>query len=315
MFYDLNTCLSSESVYSFGGWINLQQFNMQVSKTHYTFLNQRKGFNAVIKQNTAFFCKINCVSVFIIKCCSSVVVFWLAEFLVPYQKWICVIWHLNFIYSSVLLLLESSAVWLIWKPLPVHPFTSVGKQKWQKNINIKSYDSISTSWTFMFYLSWLDLGLSSGSTYVSRSVSSAFHLLRNHQRSGVWKLHQGTFTVVFVSSQILIIVNMEVTKNKPLMGNTDISSRYIIIFIWGYFIPEGCMSLQWYSISCGFFVSLKKQLSPQLQQGTIVNGQVLESQRTTFVKQLKLGKVTLCCSCRYQLSTISLICYSPVKDQ
>jgi len=33
-------------------------------------------------------------------------------------------------------------------------------------------------------------------------------------------------------------------------------------------------------------------LSVQFQQSTIINGQVLESQRTTFVKQLKLGKVT-----------------------
>lgn len=31
----------------------------------------------------------------------------------------------------------------------------------------------------------------------------------------------------------------------------------------------------------------------QLQQVTTVNGPVLESQRTTFVKQLKLGKVTV----------------------
>lgn len=32
-------------------------------------------------------------------------------------------------------------------------------------------------------------------------------------------------------------------------------------------------------------------ISPQLHQVTTVNGQGLESQRTTFVKQLKLGKV------------------------
>lgn len=38
-----------------------------------------------------------------------------------------------------------------------------------------------------------------------------------------------------------------------------------------------------------------------MHQVTTVNGKVLETQKTTFVKQLKLGKVTLLC--HYQLST------------
>ncbi|XP_031164618.1 ubiquitin carboxyl-terminal hydrolase 30 isoform X2 [Sander lucioperca] len=43
----------------------------------------------------------------------------------------------------------------------------------------------------------------------------------------------------------------------------------------------------------------------KLQQGTTVNGQVLESQRTTFVKQLKLGKLPQCLCIHLQRLTWS----------
>ncbi len=54
----------------------------------------------------------------------------------------------------------------------------------------------------------------SGSTHVFRSVSPAFHLLRNHQRSGVWKLHQGSFTTASVSRLIWVICNSLKTNKR-----------------------------------------------------------------------------------------------------
>lgn len=49
---------------------------------------------------------------------------------------------------------------------------------------------------------------------------------------------------------------------------------------------------------------------PQLQQATTINGPVVESQRTTFVKQLKLGKV----SSLFWLSINNPIIYFPFRN-
>lgn len=61
-----------------------------------------------------------------------------------------------------------------------------------------------------------------------------------------------------------------------------------------------------------FLLFLLCLISPQLQQGTSVNGEVLGSQRTTFVKQLKLGKVTflLISLCNYLINNTlrKLVC-------
>lgn len=94
------------------------------------------------------------------------------------------------------LFVESSAVWLIWVSLSVHPITSVGKWK------CHSQHQPTVDVALFFYF---DLHLFSGETNLVRSVSTAFHLLRNHQRSGVWKLHQGTFAAELVSYNILLI--------------------------------------------------------------------------------------------------------------
>ncbi|KAM4616488.1 ubiquitin carboxyl-terminal hydrolase 30 isoform 2-T3 [Polymixia lowei] len=52
----------------------------------------------------------------------------------------------------------------------------------------------------------------------------------------------------------------------------------------------------------------------KLQQGTIVNGQALESQRTTFIKQLKLGKLPQCLCIHLQRLTWSSE-GTPIKRQ
>ncbi|XP_008274804.1 ubiquitin carboxyl-terminal hydrolase 30 isoform X2 [Stegastes partitus] len=52
----------------------------------------------------------------------------------------------------------------------------------------------------------------------------------------------------------------------------------------------------------------------KLQQGTTINGQVLESQRTTFVKQLKLGKLPQCLCIHLQRLTWSSE-GTPIKRQ
>lgn len=65
------------------------------------------------------------------------------------DKWFCT-FFLRWFIPLLRFCLESGAVWLIWEPLPVHPFTSVGKQKCQEHMNIKSYYSITTWYTFLF---------------------------------------------------------------------------------------------------------------------------------------------------------------------
>lgn len=99
----------------------------------------------------------------------------------------------------------------------------------------------------------------SGSTRVFRSVSPAFHFLRNHQRSGVWKLHKGTLTIklVFNQADSLVVMHRMVLYPRNIIGLCPDSN------------------------------------SPQLHQEITVNENAPESQRSTFVKQLKLGKVGL----------------------
>lgn len=81
--------------------------------------------------------------------------------------------------NTSLFFLESSSIRLVWKSLPVHSFASVGKSKTPANrSNTISY--LELMWWFF-----------SGSTRVFRSMSPAFHFLRNYQRSGVWQLHKG----------------------------------------------------------------------------------------------------------------------------
>lgn len=146
---------------------------------------------------------------------------------------------------------------------------SIPLLQWVSKCILKWYCRITNRCNFLWLgLLCFHLSLSPGSTYFSGSVSSAFYFLRNHKRSGVWKLHSG-----------IITVTRHVFSN---FGNTFMYCRRNINkdrkgrSIWFHS----------YDFDSSFWV-----LSSQLQQRTTMNGQVLENQRTTFVKQLKLGKV------------------------
>lgn len=108
-----------------------------------------------------------------------------------------------------------------------------------------SENFLKTCRNLSYCLLYIDLYLSSGSTYLSRSVSSAFHFLRNHQRSGVWKLHQGTFNILLATCQILVISLLNVIHQKQEILVTKFISGffhlhsydfYKDVFCWFYFI-------------------------------------------------------------------------------
>lgn len=169
------------------------------------------------------------------------------------------------IYTSALLSLESGAVWFIWKPLPVHPFTSVGKQKHQENTNIKSYYSISTSCAFTECCSvCLDL-ISvcpqgrpiSLDQCLQHFISS--ETIKEVECENCTKVHSLQYLCLAKFwSFVLLICNSLKTNHRQKTLLTNPVSRHIIIFIWWYFIPERRMGL-FIKIYFDDFVSLKKK--------------------------------------------------------
>lgn len=69
---------------------------------------------------------------------------------------------------------------------------------WAKYSKKKAWILKNLLW-FSFMCLYVGVILSSGSSDVFRPVSSSLYLPRNHQRSGLWKLYQGIFTVEFLS--------------------------------------------------------------------------------------------------------------------
>lgn len=174
-------------------------------------------------------------------------------------------YFLVIIYTSALLSLESGAVWFIWKPLPVHPFTSVGKQKHQENTNIKSYYSISTSCAFTECCSvCLDL-ISvcpqgrpiSLDQCLQHFISS--ETIKEVECENCTKVHSLQYLCLAKFwSFVLLICNSLKTNHRQKTLLTNPVSRHIIIFIWWYFIPERRMGL-FIKIYFDDFVSLKKK--------------------------------------------------------
>lgn len=101
----------------------------------------------------------------------------------------------------------------------------------------------------------------------------------------------------FISSETIKEVECEnCTKVRCRPGQlTENISKGIILLMSVYSVhfnwPSGQLPWDvWGRRVCN------PSLLSQLQQGSRDEGQILENQRTTFIKQLKLGKVTLCSS-------------------